>query len=195
MKNKYCFLLLFSLSLTAYGQNIVGTKQSLIPDGWTIFNETSGDLNKDSLVDVAIIIERTTPDEDGEKPRSLLILFKNNKVDNTYMKICRADNVILGSQSGGVLGDPFSNMEIKKEVLRIDFYGGSREKWGTTHRYWFKGVFYVIGATYTVESEAITETYDYNVYTGGIIVTKKDATNKANNKTTSRVHKIVLPQL
>jgi hypothetical protein len=196
MKQTSGILLLVVSSLISFGQTENGPKKSFIPSGWTIFQEASGDLNKDSLVDVAIVIENATPDEDGEKARALLILLKNNKTDDTFHQACRADQVILGSQSGGTLGDPFASMEIKRNVLRIDFYGGSREKWGTTHRYWFKGgAFYVIGATYTIETDAVTETYDYNLYIGNIIVTRKDASNKANNKTTTRQHKIIMPEL
>lgn len=196
MKPVSVALLLVLSSLIAFGQVPSGPKKSFLPQGWTVFHEASGDLNKDSLEDVAIIIENATPDEYGEKARALLILLKNNKTDDTFQQACRADQVILGSQSGGLLGDPFSSMEIKRNVLRIDFYGGSREKWSTTHRYWYKGgAFYVIGATYSIESEALTETYDYNLYTGSIIVTRKDAVNKANNKTTTRQHKIIMPEL
>lgn len=196
MKQLCSLLLLLWCSAIAFGQAENGPKKSFIPAGWTIFQEASGDLNKDSLVDVAIVIENATPNEEGEKPRALLILLKNNKTDDTFHQVSRADQVILGSQSGGTLGDPFASMEIKQNVLRIDFYGGSREKWGTTHRYWYKGgSFYAIGATYTLETDAITETYDYNLYTGSIIVTRKDASNKATNKTTTRQHKIILPEI
>jgi hypothetical protein len=196
MKGKFCFLLLFSFALTAYSQNTIGTKKSLIPLNWKLFQEAVGDLNKDSIDDVALIIENSVPNGEGEKERALLILLKNNRTDDTYTQICRADHVILGSESGGLLGDPFWLMEIKKNVLRIDFVGGSADQWTTTHRYRFQGgAFYVIGATYKAESHGITEIYDYNLSSGKIIVTKKDATNKANNSTKNLVHKIKLPPL
>lgn len=196
MKVKYCVIILCGLAMAAHGQDIIGTKESHIPDNWIPFEEAVGDLNKDSLDDVALIIEHTIPNAEGAKERALLILFKNNKVDDTYMRMTRADDAILGSESGGLLGDPFSLMEIKKNVLRIEFFGGSREKWTTTHRYRYQqGYFAVIGATYKIESGPVTEIYDYNLSNGKIIVTKKDATNKANNVTKNLVHKIVLPEL
>ena len=197
MKVKYCFAILFTLALAANGQDVIGTKKSHIPDNWILFEEAVGDLNRDSLDDVALIIENTIPNAEGAKERALLILFKNNKVDDTYMRIARGDDAILGSEEGGSLGDPFALMEIKKNVLRIDFSGGSREQWTTTHRYRYQkdGYVAVIGATYKVESGPVTETYDYNLSNGKIIVTKKDAANNANNFTKNLVHKITPPAL
>ncbi|HNP78368.1 MAG: hypothetical protein U0289_04735 [Cyclobacteriaceae bacterium] len=189
------FILMLCLVITAHAQQ-QGTKKALIPAGWTIYHGVAGDLNKDSLVDVAIIVESPNENEEGEKPRSLLLLTKNNKKDDTYTLACQNDQVILGGQSGGTMGDPFSGMEIKRGVLKVDFFGGSREKWSITHRYRYdKGSFYVIGATFKMEDGPLSETYDYNVANGNVIITTRDLENKANNKTVNRVQKITAPEL
>lgn len=188
MKTTSCLLAGCILAFSGYSQT-VGTKASFIPADWTLFYEATGDLNKDSLSDVALIIENSIADADGEKQRALIVLFKNNKKDNTYLQVCRADDVVLGSESGGMLGDPFSLMEIKKNILRIDFFGGSSTKWTTTHRYRYQeGYFRVIGATYRIDGSEGTEIFDYNLSNGKIIVTKKGAAGKT--VTTNLVNKI-----
>jgi hypothetical protein len=198
LMKRILFMLMLSLAVAAQAQFQKGTRKALIPAGWTVFNEVAGDLNKDSLVDMAIIVESPTENEEGEKPRSLLLLLKNSKKDDTYTLACQADKVILGAQSGGTIGDPFSGMEINKRgVLKIDFFGGSREKWSITHRYRYdKNYFAVIGATYSVDDGGyVSETWDYNVANGNVIITKKDTQNKANSKTTNMVKKIITPEL
>ncbi len=194
-KHRFLLLLTFGL-MTAHSQDYTATKSEHIPKGWTSFAEATGDLNKDGLQDIAMIIENTVPNEEGGKERSLLILLKYNRDEDFYTLIARNNEVILESESGGVLGDPFTSMEIKNYVLRLDFHGGSREKWSTTHRYRHQDAYVaLIGATYTIETEAVTEIYDYNVSTGRIIVTKTDATNKANNVTKNLTHKMRPPDL
>ena len=199
MNTKFCLpllFILFVLTLTARGQRTVGTKQSFVPPNWKLFEEADGDLNKDSIDDVALIIENQTPHGDEGKDRVLLILFHTSKNADSYMPASRAEHAILSSESGGLLGDPFSRMEIKKNVLRIDFEGGSADKWATTHRYRFQdGAFHLIGATFKADYYGKTDVYDYNVSTGKIIVTKKDPANKAYNSVTNLVHKIKPPVL
>ncbi|HTH57755.1 MAG TPA: hypothetical protein VL728_17030 [Cyclobacteriaceae bacterium] len=198
MKLIFSLFILVVCAWQVQGQTTtIGNKESLLPPNWTVFKEAKGDLNKDGLDDLAIIVESSVANEDGEKPRALRILLKNNKVDNTYTLEGRSDKVIYGAESGGMLGDPFAGMEIKNNVLEIDFYGGAREKWATTHRYWYRAndrAFYVIGATFSNISDETTETFDYNLFTGNIVVTKEDS-NKVNKKVTNLMHKIVLPDL
>lgn len=182
-------------SISARAQYEAGPKQSFVPAGWSILAEAMGDLNKDSLVDVAVIVENLEEGDYG-KSRALLILLKENKTSDKYNLACRSDQAIMASGMGGTFGDPFTSMEIKNGVLRIDFEGGSRETFSTTHRYRYKdGAFYPIGATYTATDGPVSETFDYNISNGNIIVTKKDASNKANNKVTKRLQKVNMPDL
>jgi hypothetical protein len=184
-------LILCFFSVDCYSQAI----QSFVPEGWAIFHQTFGDLNKDSIDDVAVIIENTSGQaSESEKSRALLILFKNKT--HQYTMACQAGNVILGKDDGGLLGDPFQSMEIKRNVLRVDFSGGSSMKWSTTHRYRFQGnAFFVIGATYLSEYDGVTTVYDYNLSNGKMIITKTDAQNRGNNTIVNKTHKIVLPLL
>jgi hypothetical protein len=198
MKHLHWLLLLAGLAATAQDQHPTGTKKTLVPAGWTVVEEASGDLNQDGIDDAALVIEGPASNEEDEKPRALLVLLKDKGMNDLYTQASRSDKVILGSQLGGALGDPLANLVIEKGVLRIDFYGGSREKWSTTHRYWYKAAdqsVYVIGATYTIEADTYQETYDYNISTGNIIITRQDNTKGAAKKVTNRMNKIMRPTL
>jgi hypothetical protein len=187
------FLLILLGATRAYSQgNRLDTKESFIPQDWESIQEAYGDLNKDSVNDVVIIIEYRGEALEGDRPRSLLIMFKD-KASGLYTLACRSDHAIPDAQAGGTMGDPFESMEIKKNVLIVKFSGGSREQWTTTHRYRLKDNFYfsVIGATYKVEDQGITNTYDYNLANGNMIITTRDPGNKANNKTVSRTQKLL----
>lgn len=77
---KIC-LLLASLFIVLAVSAQPGSKESFIPDNWTLIEEVSGDLNKDSVSDVALIIEYAGDALEGERPRSLLILLKIKPVN------------------------------------------------------------------------------------------------------------------
>lgn len=193
MRHAFTLLFAFALISAVQAQQAPATKESFIPENWTVIRETSGDLNKDSVNDVAMIIEYAGDALEGERPRSLMILFLD-KATKSYTLAATAEHVILDAQSGGTMGDPLDKFEIKGGVLRIDFTGGSREQWTTTHRYRYtsNGYFRVIGATYKVTDGPLTKTYDYNVSNGNVIVTTRDSGNKANNATTN-LKKMIMP--
>ncbi|TXH28892.1 MAG: hypothetical protein E6Q96_04495, partial [Cyclobacteriaceae bacterium] len=134
MRSAVSLLFALALSQAAYPQQTPAAKGTFIPENWTLVQETSGDLNKDSLNDVAMIVEYAGDALEGERPRSLIILFLDKATQN-YTLAATADHVILDAHSGGTMGDPLDKFEIKGGVLRIDFAGGSREQWTTTHRY------------------------------------------------------------
>lgn len=192
MKTFLLALLCCVVSFSSYSQTI----QSFVPKGWKIFEQATGDLNKDSIDDVAVIIEKTSERvTDDENMRTLLILFKDKK--NQYALECTADRgVILAADEGGAMGDPFSGMEIKKNVLKIDHFGGASEKWSTTHRYRYQNnAFHVIGATFGSDYGPENTVYDYNLSNGKMIITTKNLEDKSKNKTENKVQKIVLPEL
>jgi hypothetical protein len=167
-----------------------------VPQGWSILEEVQGDLNKDSVDDVAMVIEDTITSDGDFQKRAILILFKNRK-DQRYELTCRGDKAILTTEDGGILGDPYSGIKIKKGILQIDFFGGSRDKWNLTYKYRFQnGDFYLIGATNKGGNGIQSYSYDYNLSNGKIVIVVKDPENKKNNMTqTSVVKQKQLPSL
>lgn len=87
-----------------------------------------GDLNKDQVDDVAMIV-RFIGDV-ASPPRSLIVAFKTA---DGYAEPYRADGVILGEHEGGTMGDPLEPMQIRRGTIVLSFSGGSRERWGYTY--------------------------------------------------------------
>jgi hypothetical protein len=166
---------------------------SHIPDGWKLLGrvegetiKAEGDLNKDDINDIAIVVEETNKSL-GEAPkRALIIAFGNG--DNTYRFSVMAENAILKVEEGGVWGDPLEGISVDRGSLLIDFYGGSNWRWYCKYRFRFQdNDWYLIGATLgsyftgnTTMENADEE--DYNLLTGDFI--KKKADEKGNIVTT-----------
>jgi hypothetical protein len=154
---------------------------SLIPTGWHILDvnyenakaKAEGDLNKDGIQDIAIVIENTADIDD----RSLLIAFGTK--DNTYSLSIIADNVILGALDGGGWGDPFDGIIIDRGSVVVNDYGGSGQRWYHNYRFRFQeNDWYLIGATmgwnHPIKegTEMAFDTEDYNLLTGDYIFDK-----------------------
>ncbi|MBO9703336.1 MAG: hypothetical protein J7604_24190 [Sporocytophaga sp.] len=164
MKKYLVFLVLLN-AIPLFGQNISdapimhpGSVSDFIGEDWHILDSAKGDLNKDGLEDVALVLESnysprvveadsTYIETSDSNPRSLLILMK------------RRDGLFTLTEESGTFipfpeeykADPFEGIEIVKGVLWIDIldmsYYGSW--WVTKARYKFRfqnGQFELIGA-------------------------------------------------
>ncbi|MEK4058384.1 MULTISPECIES: hypothetical protein [unclassified Paenibacillus] len=164
---------------------------TLIPSGWRLLIQddepvtTEGDLNKDGITDVAMIIEQLQPNTEEAPERSLLIAFGTN---DSYLLSIIADKVILKSDEGGIWGDPFESLSIDRGSVVVSDYGGSNWRWYNKYRFRFQdNEWYLIGATMgeyfsgnATQEEA--DEQDYNLLTGDYI--KK--TNEDGKMTTER---------
>ena len=157
MKRKLFFILSLFLicSFYAFAENFPQKAKSIndfVPKGWKILKDENGsnfiakgDLNKDKLEDVAIIIEKNDkknikkndnfgPNELNLNPRILLILFKEK--DGTYSLVAKNDKGFIqseGSEDNPALMDTLSDICIKKNVLKITFnYFMSAGSWNTS---------------------------------------------------------------
>ena len=62
--------------------------------------------------------------------------------------MAKSEKAILCKDCGGIFGDPFAGIEINKNVLSINHYGGSNWRWGYTHRFRYQeNDFFLIGQT------------------------------------------------
>ena len=157
MKRKlfFIFSLFLIFSLYAFAESFPQKAKSVndfIPKGWKILKDENGsnfiakgDLNKDNLEDVAIVIEKNDkknikkneslgPDELNLNPRILLVLFKEK--NGTYTLAAKNDKGFIkseGSEDNPALMDTLSNISIKKNVLKITFnYFMSAGSWNTS---------------------------------------------------------------
>lgn len=97
-------------------------KPCAAPDaGYTVERSARGPIGKPNAVDacVDVLSSKTDPDA-GRRLR----IYTGGKL------ALASDDVILCRQCGGVYGDPFDTLEIKRGSLIAGNYGGSRDRWG-----------------------------------------------------------------
>ena len=152
MRRILILLLLSSLYLSSLSQDF----RSFIPNDYdTLYDGVArGDLNKDGIEDIAMVLgpnweknedwrERGT--DSNATPRLLIILFGKN---SGFVQVAKSEKAILCKDCGGIFGDPFAGIEINKNVLSINHYGGSNWRWGYTHKFRYQGnEFFLIGQT------------------------------------------------
>jgi hypothetical protein len=103
-----------------------------IQKGNDIVDTVQGDYNVDGKVDIVLITE------DKKKPevnRTLIIL--ENTGDN-YKLVAKTNKAIMCASCGGVFGDPFADISLKRNILTIDHYGGSSWRWAHTYTFRFQ---------------------------------------------------------
>jgi hypothetical protein len=149
------------------------TLDDFSPKNWEITDTVSGDLNKDGIDDVALVLsyQDSIKIKNGYKfPRVLLLVFK---VGDHYELKLQHNTLIeyeLTAGSGNASdwdGDPLENMEIVNGVLKLHF------RWdvtgvGTLIQYvvrYQSNDFYLIGATRESGHHSDTSIYDFNFST------------------------------
>lgn len=110
------------------------TIREFVPAQWKVIAEAKGDLNKDGLADVALVIENTNSknliiredqkDTLNTNPRMLLVFFK--KSNGTFELVAKNTKFIPSedSKESPCLTDPFGQeggIEIAKGLLQIHF--------------------------------------------------------------------------
>ncbi|WP_172251364.1 hypothetical protein [Saccharibacillus deserti] len=162
-----------------------GVKESaLIPYGWHKLKQPNGaearvqgDMNRDGVPDLAIVIERDA--EEGESPpRSLLLAF--GRGGETFSLSVIAEHTVLSQDEGGVWGDPFHGLTIERGTVVIRHYGGSNDRWYRTDRFRYqekdwKLIGITTGSFFTgTQTEQTADEADYNLVTGDYSIKKTD---------------------
>jgi hypothetical protein len=143
MKTKACLLLTFCLlAITAHAQ----TEAVKVPDEVKPFIEQrakpialeSSDLNGDGLKDYILVLERENPtlkDEDDfpKNQRPLLILVRG--ADNKLTAAKQNELIVLCSNCGGMMGDPFVGVTVGKNTFTVNHYGGSAWRWSVDYKF------------------------------------------------------------
>lgn len=125
MKKLLSLIILFSTILFS-ADELPKSVLNIIPKGYTVLNFTKGDLNRDKYDDAILILKHDGEDKD-ELKRPLYILIGNK--NGEFKKIAENNNSVLGYFDGGVFGDPFDGVTIKKGYFSIEHYGGSNWRW------------------------------------------------------------------
>jgi hypothetical protein len=146
---------------------------------WKVDSVSLGDLNKDGAADAALIVS-IEGDGLAAAHRKLIIALKKGK---GYEKVVESDKAtMLGcGPSGGV-----PSVEIKKGVVIVNHYCGSRERYEYWHKYQIRnGQFILIG--YTAASNdsldpASKQRVDVNTMTGEISANYSSAKGSVNER-------------
>lgn len=126
----------------------------------TILGKAIGDLNKDGMDDLVVVVEMNKETDDA--PRSVFVFLK--QADNSYLLNCISPKAVVEKNATNVY---FSDVEIKNNVLTInhDFLRG----W-TKHKYRLQdGYWKLIGITRLDGDASYTEEEDINLNTGRAI--------------------------
>ncbi len=153
-----------------------------IPKNYAIVDSVKGDLDKDNIEELVIVYNTEKEKEEAFEsvPRELIIY---KRIKDNWMVWKKSKSAVYGSRDGGMMGDPFGEIEIKNGILLVSQNGGSSWKWGHTDKYRYQnGGFYLIGysSTYGKPCEYWTE-IDFNLMTGKMLI-KKEYENCENEE-------------
>jgi hypothetical protein len=99
----------------------------------------SADLNGDGLKDYILVLERENPslkDDETDFPknqRPLLILIRST--DNKLTEAKRNELIVMCSECGGVMGDPFMGVKVARNTFTVNHYGGSAWRWSVDYKF------------------------------------------------------------
>ncbi|MBN2362969.1 hypothetical protein JXL83_02430 [candidate division WOR-3 bacterium] len=178
-----CSLMLFSGYIL--GQNFTypllekegNSAKDLIPDGWSVLDSVSGDLNGDSFADIAVVFQYRDsvqiisndeyyPDTSHFQPRILAVYFKDNTLEKYVFK--ERNNTFIISSTHHNMAEPFEDIRIDNGLLILDFlsWWSMGTWWMTRITYEFRylnGQFILIACEYTSTHRASLESTCYNI--------------------------------
>lgn len=152
------------------------------PPGWRAETETwkEVDLNGDGKPDAAFVISNGGSGATGVEEPSIVkhvLVLALRGADGRLHRSIVSDDAVLDGDEGGAFGDPFESLSIEKGALVIMHYGGSRDRWGYTHRYRYQGGQWMLiglsfGNTDSLDLEHF-DNHDINLMTGAAEASKK----------------------
>ena len=148
-------------------------QDTLIPKKYLAIKEIVGDLNNDDIEERVVVYDMNNKEDETEGTDREIIIFK--KQFDRWVIWHRSKNAIGNSKDGGMMGDPFEDIEIKNGILLIRESGGSSWKWGHTDKYRYQNnAFELIGYTSNYGKPCeYWENFDFNLTTGKIFIEKE----------------------
>ncbi len=125
MKSIYrlLFIILFG------GTNVCAQNDpiSFVPQAFTILDSASGYLNEDLIKDWVLVLKCENEKLNPESLRPVLILIGTSQ--GNLELFARNDSVVMCSECGGAMGDPYLGLELKANTFSFEFYCGTNERW------------------------------------------------------------------
>lgn len=93
------------------------------------------DLNGDGRKDLLVVTERAKIEDEASPgdQRSLLILIRG--ADGKLKIAARNGLVVYCRSCGGMMGDPFAGVEVKRNSFTVNNYGGSNLRWSKSYQF------------------------------------------------------------
>jgi hypothetical protein len=113
------------MALSSFGQ--FDRLQAFIPPNFSILDSAAGDINKDGLQDLVVILRNRYEDINTDTTRPLLLLLGNGR--GQYKLFERNDSVVLCMGCGGIYGDPYDGLTVKTGYFSVEHMGGSGWRW------------------------------------------------------------------
>lgn len=181
-------LLLTLVAVTAFAKPLEGVASSgataadFAPKGWVVEATLEGDLNGDKTPDLVVVLI-----QEGEGDRSRALLWLHGAAKGFTLVDSNVGLVACFSCLGMKGGDAKPELEIKKKVLIVTQWGGSRESYGAVHRFRLeKGVVRLIGVDHS-DMDTMTgaqNTRSENLLTGVTVVEQTPPQFDENGKET-----------
>lgn len=143
MKTKIIILLALCFSvMTADAQTealkIPAEVKPFVEKGAKAIALEAADLNGDGLKDYVLVLERENATEKDEfdypkNQRPLLILTRGK--GNKLSEAKRNEKIVMCSECGGMMGDPFAGMTVGKNTFTVNHYGGSAWRWELSYKF------------------------------------------------------------
>ena len=171
--------------LVATGQFAV-SQDNLVPAKYKSLGEALGDLDKDGIDEKVVVYNVDLDTSYYVAIDRELIIFK--KVKNNWVIWQRSMKAVGDTKSGGMMGDPFEEVQIKNGILYIYQSGGSNWKWRKIDKYRFQNNhFELIGYNnFSGKPCEYWEDFDYNLSTGSINVKKEYETCEDEDQVISK---------
>lgn len=139
---KSIFLLILGFSITANAQTaavqVPAEISPFVEKGSKPIALAPSDLNGDGLKDYILVLERENPTKMDEhdypkNQRPLLILVRGANKKLTEAK--RNETIVMCSNCGGVMGDPFMGVTAGLKTFTVNHYGGSSWRWTADYKF------------------------------------------------------------
>ncbi len=142
MKKK--IILIVTVCLTALAVNaqsdelkIPAEVKPFVEKGTKAIALESADLNGDKTKDYILVLEKLNPEKDEYgspiKQRPLLIIIRDKQ--NKLSAVKRNEKMVMCSECGGAMGDPFEGVEVGEKTFTVSHSGGSGTRWSARYKF------------------------------------------------------------
>jgi len=128
----FSFLFLFSNKLYAFDENSKPLPDELKPfilPETNVLKFASADLNNDNTSDYVLILQKNNDKSDGS--RTLFIIIRDR--ENSLKVVKQNNRIVFCEGCGGVMGDPFQELDVKRGQFLVTHYGGSAWRWSNLY--------------------------------------------------------------